>query len=207
MQKPREKTPMTASWSNAMAPLLMLSTALLVACAAKQYSDAHPSAATRMANGSAPGTLDLNSHAPDFTLENAHGGTVTLSAVTAKKPALLVFYLGYNCPRCVHHLNDLSKRQAEFEKIGAQVIAISPDTVAEERDSIATYGDFKFPLLSDPQMKVARQYGLVHGDDMLFHGIYIVDTQGNVRFAMKSAHPYDNVDALLACMKDVTGEK
>ncbi len=148
----------------------------------------------------------MTSAAPDFTLNDSHGNPVTLSALTAKKPTLIIYYLGYSCPRCVHHLTELSELKPEFDKLNAQIIAISPDTVAEDKDSIATYGDFDFPLLSDPNMKVAKAYGLVYGTTV-FHGMYIVDTRGRIRFAMKSSHPYDNNDALLEVFKEIQAEQ
>jgi peroxiredoxin len=141
--------------------------------------------------------LAIGTLAPDFTLDNAHGGTITLSQLTAQHPVLLIFYLGYSCPRCVSHLHTLADAKAAFDKTNVQILAISPDTVADTKESIDAYGDFPFPLLSDPDMKVAKSYNLVEGKDTLFHGAVIIDTHRKVRFAVKSSHPYDDWDLLL----------
>jgi peroxiredoxin len=141
--------------------------------------------------------LPLNTPAPDFTLDNAHGGSLTLSQLTPTHPVLLIFYLGYSCPRCVGHLHLLANRKAQFDATGVQILAISPDRIADTKDSIASYGDFPFPLLADPDLKVAKAYGLVDGKDTLFHAAILIDTHQKIRFAAKCSHPYEDWDALL----------
>jgi peroxiredoxin len=141
--------------------------------------------------------LALSSLAPDFTLDNAHGGKIALSQITVTHPVLLIFYLGYSCPRCVSHLHALGDQKSDFDKTGVQILAVSPDAIADTKQSIDAYGDFPFPLLSDPAMKVAKTYGLVEGKDTLFHAAIIIDTHRKIRFAVKSSHPYDDWDALL----------
>jgi len=148
----------------------------------------------------------IGSQAPDFTLPDAHGGEVTLSQAMKKGPVLLIFYLGYSCPRCVAHLRELADQKHEFDEYDTQILAISPDTVAESQDSIKSFGDFPFPMLSDPQMKVAKTYGLVFHPDTMFHGAFIIDTHGVVRFAVKSSHPYDDAEGLLDCLQKIDAE-
>ena len=46
--------------------------------------------------------------APEFELPDAHGGKVSLAEARKKGPVLIVFYLGYSCPRCVAHLTELA---------------------------------------------------------------------------------------------------
>jgi peroxiredoxin len=158
---------------------------------------------------SAARTVDVGSTSPDFTLGDAHGtDKVTLSQVLDHKPVLLVYYLGYSCPRCVAHLHQLADRKAEFDKLGFQIMAVSPDTVANLRDSLERYADFPFPMLADSDMKVARAFGLLYketpGDEeTLLHGVFVIDTHRTVQFAMKSSHPYDNLDNLLAVCRSV----
>jgi hypothetical protein len=35
----------------------------------------------------------------------------------------------------------------------------------------------------------------------MFHGCFVVDKEGLVAFAMKSSHPYDNVEAVVGLMR------
>jgi peroxiredoxin len=162
--------------------LLAITAATLFACTPTQRNHQPPALA--------PGQT-----APDFTLEDAHGGSVTLSQIN--KPTLLVFYLGYDCPRCVRHLRELVKHKAEFDKRGVQILAISPDTIATSQESIRTFGDFPFPLLSDPDNKTAAAYGLVLGPDITYHGIFTLTPTRQITFTTRTDHPYDNTRALL----------
>jgi peroxiredoxin len=167
-----------------LASLLIISLALLVACAAKELR--------KPASHNAPTTGDT---APDFTLADAHGKKITLSQI--KKPTLIIFYLGYDCPRCVRHLREIATRKADFDKLNVQVLAISPDPVEKSRQSIRDFGDFPFPLLSDPAKTVAASYGVLLGDDVLFHGVYVLDADRKVHFSLRADHPYDNIANLL----------
>jgi peroxiredoxin len=153
---------------------------------------------------SGPDVMDV---APDFTLADAHGGRFHLAEVEKQGPVLMVFYLGYNCPRCVAHLRQIEERLDAIRAAGAQVVAISPDPVDKLKESADAFGDFPFPLLADPEMNVFRAYGLVYGKDTVFHGCYIADTEGHVAFAMKSSHPYDNVEGLVGMLRSMNDGK
>jgi peroxiredoxin len=143
--------------------------------------------------------------APDFTLPDAHGGKVTLSQLVEKGPVLIVYFMGYNCPRCVAHLTHLDERKPEFDAVAAQIVAMSPSTVTEYKDSIEQYGDFRFSLVADEAMSVARAYGLYDGES-LNHGAIIVDRSRRVRFAAAGAHPYDDEEQLLKVLGDLRGK-
>jgi peroxiredoxin Q/BCP len=140
--------------------------------------------------------LGTGDSAPDFTLSDAHGGTFTLSK--SNKTTILIFYLSYECPRCTRNLKELAKHVAEFEKAGAQIVAISPDTVEFTRQSIRDFGDMPYPLLADPDKNIAAAYGLVRAnDDDILHAAFVINAEGKIQFATRSNHPYDNIKGLL----------
>jgi len=155
---------------------------------------------------SEPKVPPLGSKAPDFTLPDAHGGNVRLSELMKKGPVLIVFHLGYSCPRCVSHLRELAVRKAEFDKYRTQIVAIGPDSVEDTKQSIEAYGDFPFPMLCDPDMKVYREYGLLTGSDTIFHGLFIIDSHDVVRMGAKSTHPIEQFDTMLKCLQKVDSE-
>ena len=182
-------------------PVIPIVVALGVAYGVRQYKLRHPSAPEVAQTGPAR-ALKIGSLAPDFSLPDAHKLTgdepVTLSILANKSPVLVVFYLGYSCPRCVGHRKEISDRIEEFNKAGLQVIAISPDTLAETRDSIGVYGDFAFPLLSDQDEKVARVFGLMEPDGGMHHASFLIDTDRRIQFFNISDHPDSDIDNLLA---------
>ncbi len=195
-------------WVGTWVPLLPILVAMLIAFAAAQYGRLRgtppPTMAMPVMSHAAPempSAPDIMDPAPDFTLPDVHGGDLHLAALEKQGPVLVIFYLGYNCPRCVAHLREIEEHIDEIRATGGQVVAISPDTPDNLKKSVDAFGDFPFPLLADPDLKAFRDYGLVFGKDALFHGCYIVDKEGAVAFAMRSSHPYDNVNGLVATLR------
>lgn len=95
--------------------------------------------------------------APNFTLEDAHGKTHTLSEY--KQPVVLSFFRGGWCDFCTTALSALQRRYPAITVHGGEVLAISPDTVEENRHTARRF-QLKFPILSDPGSQTAASYGL-----------------------------------------------
>jgi peroxiredoxin Q/BCP len=96
---------------------------------------------------------------PDFELLDDEGKPRTLSGFLADGPVVLFFYpaaLSSGCTAESCHFRDLAK---EFGEVGAQRVGISPDTVDKQRE-FSTAHSFGYPLLSDPDGAVARQFGV-----------------------------------------------
>ena len=75
-------------------------------------------------------------------------------------------------------------RIADFEKRGAQVIAIAPDTL-EHAQTFFERNALPFACLADPDRKVFRQYDVKSAMISLGQrpGVFIIDGEGTVRFA------------------------
>jgi peroxiredoxin Q/BCP len=86
----------------------------------------------------------------DFELPDETGTPRRLSEFLAKGPVVLFF-------------RDL---KAEFEGLGAQRLGISADTVAKQKQFSDTHS-FDYPLLSDTERTVARQFGVKRGLNVL----------------------------------------
>ena len=99
---------------------------------------------------------------PDFTLPDQTGAPRTLSGFLAKGPVVLFFYpaaMTYGCTKESCHFRDLA---SEFAAVGAQPVGISADTVDKQKqfDEKESLG---FPLLADPDFKVAALLGAKRG--------------------------------------------
>jgi len=103
--------------------------------------------------------LKTGDHAPDFNLKNAFGKKVNLQAELKKGPVVLVFYRGAWCPFCNMHLHALKKSLPQFKKLGAQLIAVTPQTPDKSAGQIKK-DKFPFEVLSDLNSQVMKDYRL-----------------------------------------------
>ena len=131
--------------------------------------------------------------APDFTLEDLQGNTVTLSEARGKTATVVVFYRGYWCPFCARQLAELRSLAKGNEQI--RVLAISVDdheTTKKFIEKISSDGNgsVNYTMLSDPDHKVIDKYGLHDPsyDGTKFDGIphpavYVIDKAGRVAWS------------------------
>jgi peroxiredoxin Q/BCP len=144
----------------------------------------------------------LGKAAPDFVRPDADGNRWAPKEATQKGPVVVVFYLGYYCNHCVSQLFDLNEDLALFRELGAQVVALSPDSAETTLKRYKEYGRFSFPLLSDHDNRIAQAYGVFTPakDDKrekLEHGTFIIDQQGIVRWAAFGETPFGHNKTLL----------
>ena len=96
---------------------------------------------------------------PDFELPDESGAPRRLSELLAAGPVVLFFYPAAMTPGCTKescHFRDLA---AEFAAVGAQRVGISADPVDKQHEFTEKHS-FDFPLLSDPDRKVAESMGV-----------------------------------------------
>lgn len=106
-------------------------------------------------------TLIIGDDAPDFSLENQFGETVTLSDFVGKKAVVIVFYpLSYS-GICTGELCELRDNFATFEREEVELLAISVDSKYVQK-AFAEHEGYKFSVLADfwPHGGVAKQYGV-----------------------------------------------
>jgi peroxiredoxin len=71
----------------------------------------------------------------------------------------VTFYRGVWCPYCNMDLQAIQEALPALEKLGAKLVAISPQKPAKSRRS-ARENKLSFPILSDPHNEVAAAFGL-----------------------------------------------
>ncbi len=95
----------------------------------------------------------------DFELPDETGTPRKLSELLAGGPVVLFFYPAAMTKGCTIescHFRDLAK---EFADVGAVRVGISRDSVSKQ-SQFAEKHAFGYPLLSDPDGRVARQFGV-----------------------------------------------
>src|SRR5215217_3118339 len=103
--------------------------------------------------------LKAGDKAPDFTLKDAEGNSVSSRALLARGPLVATFYRGVWCPYCNYDLQALEEVRPQIEARGASLVGISPQTPANSRKSQRD-NKLGFPILSDAGTAVAADFGL-----------------------------------------------
>ena len=99
--------------------------------------------------------------APAFTLEGSDGRKHSIKDYAGRK-VVIYFYPRDNTPGCTKeacHFRDLGR---EFADLGASRVGISADSV-DKQSRFADSQRFDFPLLSDPDGRVAEMFGVRRG--------------------------------------------
>jgi peroxiredoxin Q/BCP len=95
----------------------------------------------------------------DFELPDQDGTPRRLSALLADGPVVLFFYPAAMTSGCTAEACNFRDLAAEFAAAGAQRVGISRDAVGKQRQ-FADLNGFDYPLLSDPDGKVAAAMGV-----------------------------------------------
>src|SRR5882757_4839273 len=150
----------------------------------------------------------VGSKAPDFTLTNQDREAVTLSTLRGK-PVVLAFFPAAFSSVCTKELCTFKDSMAQLGKANAQVFGISVDTFFTLK-AFQDQQKLTFPLLSDFNKQVIRDYG-VFNEDMIGlkgiakRGVFVIDTGGVVRYRevlddARNEPNYDKVFETLASL-------
>jgi peroxiredoxin Q/BCP len=131
--------------------------------------------------------MDIGDVVPDFELPDETGTPRKLSDLLTAGPVTLFFYPGamtYGCTKESCHFRDLKQ---EFEQAGGQRVGISADTVEKQKEFSDKY-NFDYPLLSDPDRKVAEIFGVKRGGGLVpvKRNTFVIDTDRKVIGVIKS---------------------
>ena len=103
--------------------------------------------------------LRSGKRAPDFKLLDQSGSTVNLNKLLEQGPVVIVFYRGSWCHYCNLALLSLSEISSQIDDLGVKLVAITPE-IGDGIHKIAAKVSPSFFILSDPDGKVASNYGL-----------------------------------------------
>ncbi len=144
--------------------------------------------------------------APDFTLpgsDNTDEGRRDYSLADYRGQAVvLVFYPGDSTPVCTRQLNSYTEDIESFTKAGAQVLAISPQSVASHDEFSCKQGGFGFPLLADADKSVGEAYGIVGPLGFYRRSAFVVVPEGTIRYAHRAVAglTFRSTDELVAAV-------
>ena len=131
-------------------------------------------------------SVDVGAHAPDFTLPDQDRTPVTLSEELKKGPVVLAFFPAAFSGTCTNEMCTFRDAVSDLARHSAHVIGVSTDTFFALK-AWADAQHFAFPLLSDYNKTVIRQYGVVNPDmiglkDIAKRATFVIDRSGTVRY-------------------------
>ena len=127
--------------------------------------------------------------APEFTLTNQYGESVSLSDFRGRKNVVLMFYPFAFTSICTGELCELRDSQADFDADDAEVLSISCDT-PHTLKVYANQESLTHSLLSDfwPHGEVSQAYGVfLHEKGFATRGTFVIDKAGIVRWSVINA--------------------
>src|SRR5574343_105581 len=136
--------------------------------------------------------ISIGKHAPDFSNVTTYkAGEFTKVSLSDYHGSWLVLFF---YPRdftfiCPTEIRGFAKHEEDFSKLNAKVVAGSTDSEWShkawfERD----LPEVKYPILADTTQRVSRDYGILDEEDgSSQRGLFIIDPEGIVRYAVVSA--------------------
>ena len=128
--------------------------------------------------------LTIGQAAPDFTLMNQHGESVSLSSFKGKKNVVVIFYPFAFSGICTGELCAIRDDLAAFENDDSELLAISCDPMYAQK-AFAEQEGYKFGVLADfwPHGAAAKAYGVFNEErGCAIRGTFIIDKSGILRW-------------------------
>jgi peroxiredoxin Q/BCP len=152
--------------------------------------------------------IEPGKSAPDFSLKDQAGKTHHLSDY-AGRPVILFFYPRDNTPGCTKEACAFRDNLPRFKKGKAAVLGVSILDEASKARFAEKY-DLSFPLLADPDHKVAEKYGVWQKKSLYgisFKGIvrttYLIDRDGKVAKRWDKVKVNGHAEAVLEAVEGI----
>lgn len=147
--------------------------------------------------------LEIGMKAPEFTLSDKDGNTVSLSDFLGRK-IVVYFYPKDNTPGCTRQACAFAAAYEGFKSRDVVVIGISKDSVASHL-KFAQKHNLPFILLSDPELQAIQAYGVWQEKKLygkvsmgVVRSTFIIDEQGMIEKVIPKVKPDTNAAEILA---------
>lgn len=145
--------------------------------------------------------LKVGDPAPDFTLPDQDGQSVTLSLLRGKR-VVLFFYPKADTPGCTAEACSFRDRAPAYPK-DVVVLGVSKDSVGSQKGFAGKFS-LSFPLLADAEGEVIRLYGV---DFLLGYAkrkTFLVDRNGKVARVFETVNPQTHAEDVLEALGKVS---
>ena len=133
-------------------------------------------------------SLRIGDLAPDFT-QDSTAGQIRFHEWLGSGWGVLFSHPKDFTPVCTTELGATAKLKGEFDQRGVKVLAVSVDPVESHRSWIGDIDEtqgtkVEFPILGDPDRKVANLYGMIHpnaNDTLTVRSVFVIDPARKIR--------------------------
>ena len=148
--------------------------------------------------------LQIGDPAPDFTLPDQKGESVSLSSLAGQR-VVIYFYPKDDTPGCTKEACNFRDRWGAFEAHGIKVLGISKDGASSHEKFIGKY-DLPFTLLTDaepcPVATAYESYGLKKFMGKEYMGMmrhtFVIDAEGKLELIYLKVKAEAMADQILA---------
>ncbi|CAN5757776.1 peroxiredoxin [soil metagenome] len=149
--------------------------------------------------------IRLGADAPDFRTDSTEG-TINFHDWKGDSWAVLFSHPKDFTPVCTTELGAVAALKPEFDKRDTKVVGLSVDPVSSHQDwkqdiADVTGNELNFPLLADPDRKVADLYDMIHpnaNDTLTVRSVFVVGPDNKVKLTLTyPASTGRNFDELL----------
>ena len=135
--------------------------------------------------------IQLGDEAPDFRAETTEG-PIDFHEWIGGNWAVLFSHPADFTPVCTTELGAVSKIKDEFSRRGVKIIGLSVDPVDSHRSWIGDINETQnttvnFPLIADPDRKVANLYDMIHPnalDNMTVRSVFVIGPDKKVKLTL-----------------------
>eukprot|EP00741_Cyanophora_paradoxa_P005641 tig00000923_g5468.t1 len=147
--------------------------------------------------------VSVNEKAPEFSLPDQNGNTVSLADFKGKKNIVLFFYPKDDTPGCTAEACAFRDSYEQFASADTVVLGISSDSASSHKTFASKY-NLNFPLLADTTGSVRKAFNVPGAMFGMLPGrvTYVIDKEGTVRLVFDSAFKFqDHVAESLKILK------
>jgi peroxiredoxin Q/BCP len=145
--------------------------------------------------------------APNFTLQDQDGKPHTLADFKGQWVVLFA-YPRANTPGCTREAIAFSGLAKQFEKAGAAVLGISPDSCAAQKKFEQNH-KLKVPLLADADKAVTTSWG-IYGEKVMYgkkvkgiiRSTYLIDPKGVIQKTWSKVKVDGHAEKVLEALKE-----
>ena len=129
--------------------------------------------------------LKVGDKAPNFTLQDDNGNSYTLASYRGKSPVVVYFYPKAGTKGCTTEACGIRDDLSKFKDNNIMVLGISVDSKNALKKFVNEY-NLNFPLLSDENKEVSKEYGVLNKFGIDNRITFIVDKEGNINTIIRN---------------------